>query len=227
MIDGFFHADPHPGNVVVDLKNGRLTFLDCGMVGELDLRQRVTFARFLLAFRDGDVSGVGTTLRSLSKPFRKPSNDYPRQFERRIGPLMAASSGDSSSLEKLANTALDVLRDAGYRLAPRSRSVSRRSLRLRRSPLLSPPKPAPPTSPTSPGRQSKSSSRKQSRPTASPAQPENRPSAPPGQPSTPYPAHERPPESGSTSSAKARSRSACVSPSSTVRPPGSNRSRGW
>ena len=33
MIDGFFHADPHPGNVVVELANGRLTFLDAGMVG--------------------------------------------------------------------------------------------------------------------------------------------------------------------------------------------------
>ncbi len=118
MIEGFFHADPHPGNIVVDLTNSRLTFLDCGMVGELDLRQRITFARFLLAFRDGDVSGVATTLRALSKPFREPSPDYQRQFERRIGPLMAPVSGDSLSLEKLAFGAMDVLRDNGYRLEP-------------------------------------------------------------------------------------------------------------
>jgi ubiquinone biosynthesis protein len=115
MIEGFFHADPHPGNIVVDLANGRLTFLDCGMVGELDLRQRITFARFLLAFRDGDVPGIATTLRALSKPFRDPDPDYQRQFERRIGPLIA-SAGDTSSLEKLAYAAMDVLRDAGYRL---------------------------------------------------------------------------------------------------------------
>jgi ubiquinone biosynthesis protein len=118
MIHGFFHADPHPGNIVVDLVNGRLTFLDCGMVGELDLRQRITFGRFLLAFRDGDVSGVATTLRALSKPFREPNPDYQRQFERRIGPLMATSAEDTSSLEKLAFAAMDVLRDAGYRLDP-------------------------------------------------------------------------------------------------------------
>jgi ubiquinone biosynthesis protein len=118
MIHGFFHADPHPGNIVVDLASGRLTFLDCGMVGQLDLRQRITFGRFLLAFRDGDVSALARTLRSLSKPFREPDGDYERQFERRIGPLIGASAGDSSSLERLAYTAMDVLRDTGYRLDP-------------------------------------------------------------------------------------------------------------
>ena len=118
MIDGFFHADPHPGNIVVDLASGRLTFLDCGMVGELDLGQRITFGRFLLAFRDGDVSAVATTLRSLSKPFREPDGDYQRQFQRRIGPLIAAATEGSSSLEKLAYAAMGVLRDAGYRLDP-------------------------------------------------------------------------------------------------------------
>jgi ubiquinone biosynthesis protein len=118
MIHGFFHADPHPGNVVVELASGRLTFLDCGMVGELDLRQRITFARFLLAFRDGDVSAVGASLRALSEPFREPDSGYQRQFERRIGPLIAASGADPSSLEKLAYAAMDVLRDAGYRLDP-------------------------------------------------------------------------------------------------------------
>ncbi len=35
LIDGFFHADPHPGNLIVNLDTGVVTFLDCGMVGEL------------------------------------------------------------------------------------------------------------------------------------------------------------------------------------------------
>src|SRR5262249_7700207 len=68
MINGFFHADPHPGNVVVEPAGGRLTFLDTGMVGELDLAKRMSLARFLLAFRDNDVAALASTFRSLSKP---------------------------------------------------------------------------------------------------------------------------------------------------------------
>ena len=41
LIDGFFHADPHPGNLIVNLDTGVVTFLDCGMVGELSVAQRV------------------------------------------------------------------------------------------------------------------------------------------------------------------------------------------
>jgi ubiquinone biosynthesis protein len=119
MIDGFFHADPHPGNIVVDLSSGRLTFLDTGMVGQLDLQQRISLARFLLAFRDKDVSALASTLRSLSKPFRDPNDgDYLRQFERRLGPLIDTPPGQAAPLQRLVSEALDVLRDAGYRLDP-------------------------------------------------------------------------------------------------------------
>jgi ubiquinone biosynthesis protein len=117
MIEGFFHADPHPGNVVVELANGRLTFLDTGMVGELDLRKRISFGRFLLAFRDKDIQGLATTLRSLSKPFREPDESaYRRQFAQRIGPLIDPPPGHPVPLQKLVSEALDVLRSNGYRL---------------------------------------------------------------------------------------------------------------
>ena len=119
MIDGFFHADPHPGNVVVELATGRLTFLDAGMVGQLDLRKRVRFARFLLAFRDRDVSDMARTLRSLSEPFREPNElVFQRDFERRIGPLIDRPEGQPPPLQRLVSEAVDVLRDNGYRLDP-------------------------------------------------------------------------------------------------------------
>ena len=39
---GFFHADPHPGNIFIH-DDGRITFIDCGMVGRIgaDARQRI------------------------------------------------------------------------------------------------------------------------------------------------------------------------------------------
>ena len=51
MIDGFFHADPHPGNVLVNLQTGDVTFIDTGMVGELDLQQRLNLIQLLIAIR--------------------------------------------------------------------------------------------------------------------------------------------------------------------------------
>jgi ubiquinone biosynthesis protein len=117
MIDGFFHADPHPGNILVELATGRLTFIDTGMVGELDLPQRITLARFLLAFRDKDVSGLATTLRSLSEPFRTPDEStYERLFTRRIGPLIDPPPGQGFRLQRLVSEAVNVLRSTGYRL---------------------------------------------------------------------------------------------------------------
>lgn len=39
LVIGFFHADPHPGNLFL-LKDGRVCFIDCGMTGQLDARTR-------------------------------------------------------------------------------------------------------------------------------------------------------------------------------------------
>ncbi|NTU65703.1 MAG: hypothetical protein HGB05_20450, partial [Chloroflexi bacterium] len=42
LVDGFFHGDPHPGNLMINLDNGIIQFLDLGMVGEIDLQQRIS-----------------------------------------------------------------------------------------------------------------------------------------------------------------------------------------
>ena len=52
-IDGFFHADPHPGNIFY-LEDGRLALLDCGMVGRLDPRTQQILTEMLLAIVDLD-----------------------------------------------------------------------------------------------------------------------------------------------------------------------------
>ena len=46
--DGFYHADPHPGNLFV-LAGSVIGVLDCGMVGRLDDNTRDTFTTMLLA----------------------------------------------------------------------------------------------------------------------------------------------------------------------------------
>ena len=44
LFDGYFHADPHPGNILVDLETGQIGFLDMGLMGEIgraSCRERV------------------------------------------------------------------------------------------------------------------------------------------------------------------------------------------
>lgn len=57
LVDGLFHADPHPGNVFVDTQ-GRLTLLDFGMVVEVPVETRRTLVQTVFASIKGDVEKV-------------------------------------------------------------------------------------------------------------------------------------------------------------------------
>ncbi len=118
LIDGFFHADPHPGNVLVNLQTGEVTFLDCGMVGELDLTQRMNLIQLVIAMQQEDVAGMGQILRHLSVPFLGQVDDkaYQRDFERVISRQMYV--GASAGFGQTVNLGLDLLRAHGLRLDP-------------------------------------------------------------------------------------------------------------
>ena len=57
LVDGLFHADPHPGNLLVD-PQGRVVLLDFGMVIPVERELRTKLARLVLAAAQGDADGV-------------------------------------------------------------------------------------------------------------------------------------------------------------------------
>ncbi|WP_227815018.1 ABC1 kinase family protein [Nitrogeniibacter aestuarii] len=59
--DGFFHADPHPGNVYY-LKDNRIAFIDFGMVGRLSENRRYQVAQVLNALVSQDAPVVADVL---------------------------------------------------------------------------------------------------------------------------------------------------------------------
>jgi ubiquinone biosynthesis protein len=61
---GVFHADPHPGNVLL-LTDGRLALLDFGSVGRLDSQQRSALLNLLLAVGRGDPAALRDALLEL------------------------------------------------------------------------------------------------------------------------------------------------------------------
>ncbi|MDJ0774731.1 MAG: AarF/ABC1/UbiB kinase family protein [Mastigocoleus sp. MO_167.B18] len=81
-VDGFFHADPHPGNIFY-LKDGRVALLDCGMVGRLDPRTQQILIEMLLAIVDLDAQRCAQLTLQLSDVSQKVNlsrleSDYDR-----------------------------------------------------------------------------------------------------------------------------------------------------
>jgi len=68
--DGFYHADPHPGNILV-LAKGRIGILDGGMVGRIDDELRERIIEILLAAADRDAPRLADLIATITKA---PSN---------------------------------------------------------------------------------------------------------------------------------------------------------
>src|SRR5256886_3985766 len=92
LVDGFFHADPHPGNLL--WWNDRIYFLDFGMVGEVDPRVRELVLLLLLAFWREDASFLAEIVVSLSDAPPPPDLDIAaleRDLDQLIGRFRHAS----------------------------------------------------------------------------------------------------------------------------------------
>ncbi|MBX2840478.1 MAG: AarF/ABC1/UbiB kinase family protein [Flammeovirgaceae bacterium] len=62
---GFFHADPHPGNVLIR-PNGTIVLIDFGMVGKLTRQNKYAFAGVFIGLAQQDAKGMAINLRRLS-----------------------------------------------------------------------------------------------------------------------------------------------------------------
>jgi len=82
---GVFHADPHPGNIML-LTDGRLALLDFGAVGRLDPQQRLILQDLLLALGRGDPAAFRDALLELVIPSDEIDEHL---LERALGQLMA------------------------------------------------------------------------------------------------------------------------------------------
>lgn len=96
---GLFHADPHPGNLLL-LEGDRVAFLDFGLTGRLDRRERRRMAMVLYALGHNDFETVGDQLLHVSS--RKPGADL-RRFRTALAELVEEwyESGTRVSMARL------------------------------------------------------------------------------------------------------------------------------
>ena len=88
MVAGFFHADPHPGNLMWQLDEERLYFLDLGMVGEVGAEMREHLMLLLMAFWQEDVGFLTDVTLMLANAIERSDLDV-EGFRSELGTLMA------------------------------------------------------------------------------------------------------------------------------------------
>jgi len=89
LIDGRFHADPHPGNVMV-LRDGRVALIDFGAAGRLDAMQQSTLREMLLAISRRDPALLRQAVLEVATLRRRFDDE---QLERALARFMARRLG--------------------------------------------------------------------------------------------------------------------------------------
>lgn len=129
LIDGFFHADPHPGNVFLTDDN-RIALLDVGMVGRMTRTFQDNLLRLLLAISEG--RGEMAAQAAIKMGEEKEGFDRVA-FERRITDLVADNSDAILSRMNAGKVTLEITRisaDCWFRLPAEFTMIAKALLNL-------------------------------------------------------------------------------------------------
>ncbi len=115
LVQGYFHADPHPGNLLVS-PQGQLILLDFGMVKRVSNPTRIAIIELLRAANEQDYEAYV----SASKRLGTVAYDAPvaelAEFTERMFEIFANDSLDSSSMQELAFQVLEQTRNLPFKL---------------------------------------------------------------------------------------------------------------
>lgn len=129
LIDGLFHADPHPGNVFLT-DDDRIALLDLGMVGRMTRTFQDNLLRLMLAISEG--RGEMAAQAAIKMGEEKEGFDR-TAFERRITDLVADNSDAILSRLNAGKVTLEITRiaaDCWFRLPPEFTMVAKAFLNL-------------------------------------------------------------------------------------------------
>jgi predicted unusual protein kinase regulating ubiquinone biosynthesis (AarF/ABC1/UbiB family) len=115
LVDGFFHADPHPGNVLVT-EAGQIALLDLGMVGRIAPRLQEPLLQLLLAISEGHSDDAVRFALKVGEV--RPDFDEP-EFSRRVADLVGRHQDAELRNMQVGKAVLEIGRisgDVGLRL---------------------------------------------------------------------------------------------------------------
>jgi ubiquinone biosynthesis protein len=117
LIDGFFHADPHPGNILVDPASGTITFLDLGLVGQLTRDQRVDLLDLLASVQAKDSDGIAAVaMRLCTHTGPVDTVAVKRAVDRVVYQYLIYGAGEGADMGAVVSSILGSLYDEGLRM---------------------------------------------------------------------------------------------------------------
>jgi predicted unusual protein kinase regulating ubiquinone biosynthesis (AarF/ABC1/UbiB family) len=108
MVDGMFHADPHPGNVFLT-DDGHIALIDLGMIGRIGPVLQENLLKLLIAVSEADSEQAGEIIIGIS---RTDENFNKEQFRRRMGQIIASSQNQSLEQLNVGKSLLDMSKTA-------------------------------------------------------------------------------------------------------------------
>lgn len=115
LVQGFFHADPHPGNLLVT-PNAQLVLLDFGMVKRVSNPTRIAIIELLRAANEQDYEAyVSASKRLGTVAYDAPTAEL-AEFTERMFEIFANDALDSSSMQELAFQVLEQTRNLPFKL---------------------------------------------------------------------------------------------------------------
>ncbi|EON71194.1 ABC1 kinase family protein [Lysinibacillus sphaericus] len=116
LFSGIFHADPHPGNIYIDEKDGAPILLDFGAVGRLGATQQEGLKLFLMGIQQNDSSILYDGLMLLVENAAHAERSRMEQAIDQI--LLKISYVDRIPTEELIHSLFTVVRDFGLAFYP-------------------------------------------------------------------------------------------------------------
>ncbi len=116
IFDGYFHGDAHPGNILCDLRNGDIIFLDMGMMGTLSQGQRINLADLIWTLNGADAYDLAESLLRLTTPFHDVDVPKFRQDIETVVMRYLRYPDEAGSLSAVLNGVFGVLSENGLRL---------------------------------------------------------------------------------------------------------------
>lgn len=120
LMDGFFHADPHAGNIIITAE-GRIAFIDWGMAGNLTRRLRRSLAEFLIAAIEHDAERVVRIAAELGPSSGRPDT---RAMENEVTVALREDLNFKVGHQQLGRAMLRLLFIFGSNGIPLSREYS-------------------------------------------------------------------------------------------------------